>query len=48
MTDNDNNTNDHDDETSRPSTWTERNGATILAGVLVGFFALVMVAQVAC
>jgi hypothetical protein len=46
--DNETATPDANDEPTRPSTWTERHGATILAGVLVGLFALVITAQVAC
>jgi hypothetical protein len=36
------------DDESRPPTWAERHGASLLAAVLLGLFAVVLVAQVAC
>ncbi|MBS1118922.1 MAG: hypothetical protein H6Q90_1150 [Deltaproteobacteria bacterium] len=35
-------------EDSRPPTWQERHGATILGAVLAGVFALVLTIQAAC
>lgn len=36
------------DDEHRPHTWTERNGASILAFVLGGLFLIVLLAQMTC